>query len=157
MPQCHDEYPTMEGYRRAGGAGTAAVEGAQCHDLPEISVLIAERNEGTRSSIRRALAADDRFGPVSEVAAGDDAVRRADDVDLVVVGLHSVTGLGALGAINRIARRAHHPSIVGICPRGEEWLGRAARTEGADDVIEWPEDGALVARRLAHAAHPSYS
>lgn len=155
MSQCHDEYPLMGVYRATAEA--AGPQGAHCHDLPEISVLIAESDDSTRWAVRHELERDERFGPISEVTAGDEAVRQAEMVDVVVVSLRSVCGLGALGTINRIARRPHHPTIVGLSERGEEWLSLAARSEGADDVVEWPGDGPQLARRVLHARHPAYT
>ncbi len=156
MSQCHDDYAEM----RVQPAPAIEVRVSQCHDLPAVHVLVAESDRATLMLIRRALASDQRFGTISFVATGDEAVSKSLDVDVVVVDLRSVRGLGALGTISRIARQPGHPRILGLSRPGEEWLRLAARCEGADDVVDWPddvegEDG--LAERLAKVAQPAYS
>lgn len=156
MSQCHDDYAEM----RVQQAPAIAVRVTQCHDLPGVHVLVAESDRATLMLIRQALASDPRFGIISFVATGDEAVSQSLEVDVVVVDLRSVRGLGALGTISRIARQPRHPRILGLARPGEEWLRLAARCEGADDVVDWPDDaegeGAL-AERLAKVARPAYS
>lgn len=159
MSHCHDDYAEM----KAQPAPAIAVRVTQCHDLPAVNVLIAESDRPTLRLIRKVLASDQRFGTVSFVATGDEAVRRSPEVDVVLVDLRCVRGLGALGTISRIARRAGHPRILALSRSGEEWLSLAARCEGAEDVVDWPpEDGGDggdrgLAERLAKAAQPAYS
>lgn len=152
MPQCHDQYPELQNYHPSDDVREP--EGAPCHDPGEISVLIAGSDGITRSRIREALAADERVGDVAEVAACDDALDRCDGVDVVVMGLRSSSGLGPLGAISQIARRSNHPSIVAISPPDEPWLQYAAREEGADQVVDWPQDEGDLVRTVIEAAHP---
>lgn len=154
MSQCHEEYPQTAAYRPS--AYTRRPQGTQCHDAMDISVMIAGSDDSTRSRIHRALAADERVGAVTEVAACDDALRRCDEVDVVVVGLRSKSGLGPLGAISQIARRSTRPSIVAISPAGERWLDLAARAEGADEVVDWPDGERQLVRAVIDAAHPIY-
>lgn len=154
MSPCHDEYPELKTYRLSEHVSVPA--GTSCHDPAEISVLIAGSDDSTRSRIHRALAADDRVGAVSEVAACDDALRRCDDVDVLVVGLRSKSGLGPLGAISQIARRSSRPSIVAVSPAGEPWLDLAARAEGADDVIDWPDGEQHLVQAVVQSVHPAY-
>lgn len=117
----------------------------------ELRVLVEDSDQSVRTAIVTALSRDDRVGTVDQVECGDEAVSRCDLFDVVVVGLRSSSGLGSLGTIHRIAHRHGHPSIVGIDPGGEEWLGRAARAAGADEVLEWPMDGAALTNRILGA------
>lgn len=149
MSQCHDQYPKLEGYRPTGDVRDP--EGAPCHDPAEISVLIAGSDEPTRSRIRQVLMDHGQVARVREVALCDEAVSRCDDVDVVVMGLRSRSGLGPLGAISQIARRPHHPSIVAISSRGETWLDQAARAEGADRVVYWPDDEPELVQAVVRA------
>lgn len=149
MSQCHDEYRPIPA--PPGPVATGKV--TQCHDVPEISVLVAGSDDSTRQAIRVALASDQRFGAITEVASGDEALDQAPLVDVVVVDLRAVSGLGALGTIHRIVGRPGRPFVVGLSRRGEEWLSLAAHEEGADDVLDWPEDRAVVADRLLWATH----
>jgi CheY-like chemotaxis protein len=118
----------------------------------DISVLIADSDLTTRAQLRHCLSGDGRFGSVAEVSAGDDAVRLAAEADVVVIDLHSVNGLGALGTIVRIQRQPAHPPVVGLARSGDFWLEQAALTEGAVDVAEWPADGTNLGDRLVQAA-----
>lgn len=131
------------------------LDGDGRHHRGAITVLIVESDRPTLRTIRRALESDGRFGTVSAVATGDDAVDRSVDVDVVVVDLCFVHGLGALGTISRIARLAGHPRILGLSRRGEDWLTLAARCEGADDVLDWPEDQGGLVERLTRATQPA--
>lgn len=166
MSQCHDDYAEM----RVQPAPAIAVRVTQCHDLPAVNVLVVESDRSTLRLIRRALASDQRLGTVSFVATGDEAVRRSSEVDVVLVDLRYVRGLGSLGTISRIARRPGHPRILALARSGAEWLSLAARCEGAEDVVDWPPDGEdggdggqaegldeRLAERLAKAAQPAYS
>lgn len=162
MSQCHDQY-------RWAGAGEAPgpvpdVDGAQCHDhrpwdvesavMEEtpaggpVSVLLAESDEAARSSILQALESDSRILAVQAVASGDEAISGSSDVDVVVVDLRSVRGLGALGTIRRIAAGDGHPAIVAVDRDGVDWLDRAALVEGAADVVAWPSEQLHIAERL---------
>ncbi len=164
MTQCHDDYgeynrPNPPPNTTAGPASMTvepphAPLGAQCHDIPEINVLIADADPGIRSRLRRLLEADGRFGAITEVSAGDEAVVRstAPDIDLIVVDLRAVRGLGALGAIGQIRRQASHPPVVALGRSGEDWLELAARREGAVDIVEWPDQEADLRNRLVLAA-----
>jgi len=154
MSQCHDQYPDLRSYRMTDDVRQP--EGSVCHDSSEINVLIAGSDGSTRSRIREALAADHRVGAVTEVAACDEAISRCDDVDVVVVGLRSKSGLGPLGAISQIARRPNHPSIVAVSPTGEPWLDHAARAEGANEVVDWPDDEPGLVQTVIAAAHPAF-
>jgi len=154
MSQCHDQYPELNSYRPSGDVRMP--QGAACHDSMEISVLIAGSDGSTRSRIHAALDADERVGAVTEVAACDDAVRHCEEVDVVVMGLRTMSGLGPLGAISEIARRPGHPSIVAVSPADEPWLDQAARAEGADDVVDWPDGADELVRAVIDAAHPLY-
>jgi CheY-like chemotaxis protein len=173
MMQCHDSYADAGASTGPAPGPVPPVDGAQCHDPvalearvgvaagtgadapgAEVSVLVADSDPQTRDEIRRLLRADVRFGRITEVTAGDEAVRLAEKVDVVVVDLRSVRGLGSLGTINQIAGRSGHPAIVGLNETGVEWLSLAARCEGADDVVDWPDDGVGLAERLLQAARP---
>lgn len=154
MPQCHDNYPELQSYHAS--VKVDMPEGAQCHDATEISVLIAGSDGPTRARIREMLAADERVGAISEASVCDDALRRSDEVDVVVVGLRSESGLGALGAINELSRRSTRPAIVALSPVGEAWLDRAAMTEGADQVVDWPDDEMLLVDKVIEAVQPAY-
>lgn len=154
MFQCHDQYPELKSYRLS--EDVREPEGTTCHDPTEISVLIAGSDGSTRSRIHEALASDERFGSVTEVASCDDALLRCDQVDVVIVGLRSNSGLGALGAISQIARRPSHPSIVAISPADEPWLDLAARAEGADEVLDWPDGEPQLVPAVIKVAHPVY-
>jgi len=119
----------------------------------EIAVLVAESDPSTRAELHDLLERDGRFGVVSDAVDGDGAVARAVEVDLVVVDL-SVAGLGALGAIEHIRRGGMTPVVVGLSRSGNAWLSRAARSEGAEDVVEWPDDQSQLCDRLARAVDP---
>src|SRR5579863_10415233 len=118
----------------------------------DIAVLIADSDLSTRAELRQFLDRDSRIGAVAEVSAGDDAVRLAPQADVVLVDLRSVNGLGALGVICHIQRHPAHPPVVALARPGDDWLGRAARCEGAVDVAEWPADGTTLGDRLVQAA-----
>lgn len=169
MSHCHDDYAQVGGAQIRGEAAPAVepVGGTQCHDVPEttvdavkvpgLTVLIAESDPTTRTAICRLLEDDRRFGAISRVPTGDEALTLALEADVVVVDLRSVRGLGALGTINRIARRSNRPPIVGLARHGEEWLSAAARCEGADDIVEWPEEAAELNVRLLAVVRPVYA
>ena len=152
MSQCHDEYPELQRYHPSDLV--TVPQGAACHDPIEISVLIAGSDDHTRSRIHQALAADERFGSITEAAACDDAIRRCDGVDVIVFGMRSTSGLGPPGAISELARRPHHPPIVALSPADEPWLDRAARNEGADEVLDWPAADPELVRAVISAARP---
>ncbi len=153
MSQCHDCYETIRSDIAGEGrhVGSRYVEGAQCHDVTGIDVLIADSDPAIRARVRDLLQTDERFGTIWEVAAGDEAVAHALDVDVVVVDLRACNGLGPLGAIGRVARGEGHPPVVGLGRPGEEWLDLAARVEGATDIVEWPDDAAELGDRLVRA------
>ncbi len=158
MSQCHDDYAELKG--ESVPAPPAPVRGAQCHDVPDvldITVLIAESDPVTQAEICRLLEKDVRFGAISKVPTGDEALTLALEVDVVVVDLRTVRGLGALGTISQIARRPVRPPIVGLARHGEEWLSLAARCEGADDIIDWPQEASELAQRLLTAVHLAYA
>lgn len=151
MSQCHDEYPKT----RAQPGPAVPVEVTQCHDVPEVTeivVLVAESDRSTMSVIRTALESDLRFRRILAVTSGDEAVLHSGRVDVVVVDLRLASGLGSLGTISQIARRPGHPHIVALSRRPDEWLCQAARCEGADEILDWPDTEENLTERLAHAA-----
>ena len=121
-----------------------------------IRVLVAESDPSRTASICEILLSDDRVDSVTSVGDGAAAIAGADSSDVVVIDL-AIKGLGCFGAIGRIHRLANPPRVVAVDPVGDDWKDLAARGEGADEVLVWPRDTAVLVDAVTGSARCSRS